>query len=131
MIAKIKHLLTKNKSKKNVEHSPCHDCDICCKYICMEIDKPKTEKDFDEIKWFLLHKDIWVYVDNDHSWNIQFNAKCEKLKNGLCQIYKKRPQICREHSHENCEKYGYGNPHKFLFKNLKELENWLEKREKI
>ncbi len=106
---------------------PCKNCDLCCKYICLEIDKPTEKKDFDEIKWFLLHKNIWVYIDHDGSWNIQFNTPCEKLNNTLCGIYEKRPQICREHSIEDCEKYGHGDSHKVLWKNLKEFEKWLEK----
>ena len=116
MIKKIKNLLNKHIFKEMGKDSPCHECDLCCKYICMEIDTPKTKKDFDEIRWFLLHNNVWIYIDHDSSWNIQFNTKCKQLKNGLCGIYKKRPQICREHSHKECEKNGEGEPHKTLFK---------------
>jgi hypothetical protein len=117
------------KSIKNKKDNPCFGCSLCCRYVSVEIDKPRinSKKDIDEIKWFLLHKNIEVYIDNDNNWNIQFNTKCKKLKkNGLCAIYKTRPQICREHSVDECEKYGGGKPYKVSFKNIKQFEKWLD-----
>ena len=45
--------------------NPCEGCSYCCEYIAMEIDKPTTVNDFDYIFWYLIHKDVWVYVDEE------------------------------------------------------------------
>ena len=107
--------------------NPCFGCDQCCRYVALEIDEPEDKEDFDQIKWFLVHKDVWIFIDHDDSWNIQFNTPCEKLDDKKCSIYEKRPTICRKHSVENCEKYGEGDSFKFLWKNLEEFEEWLKK----
>lgn len=110
--------------KKNL----CDGCSKCCEYVAVEIDKPTSKKDFDEIRWFLLHKDVWIFIDDDKSWNIQFNTRCKKLsKKGMCEYYEKRPQICRDYDTDGCEKYGEGNCHKFLFTSLKQFEKWFKK----
>ena len=118
--------------KNNNDKNPCDGCSQCCEYIALEIDEPdlKKKKDVGEIKWYLLHKDVWVFIDNDDTWNIQFNTKCEKLDDkGMCGDYENRPYICRQHSPENCERYGDGDSFKFLFKTKEEFEQWLESRE--
>ncbi len=113
-----------------MEKNPCENCSKCCEYVCLEIDEPTLKKkaDVDEIKWYLLHKNVWVFIDHDDSWNIQFNSPCEKLdKDGNCSYYEKRPTICRKHGVENCEKYGEGDSFKVLFKTIEEFESWFEK----
>jgi Fe-S-cluster containining protein len=105
--------------------NPCNGCSLCCRYVAMEIDKPENQKDFDQIKWFLVHKDVWIFIDHDNSWNIQFNTPCEKLEENLCGIYETRPRICQDYSSENCEKYGEGNSFKLLWKNMAEFEEYL------
>ena len=107
--------------------NPCKDCDFCCRHIALEIDTPETSEEFDQIKWFLTHKDIWIFIDHDDSWNLQANNKCEKLIQGKCSIYEKRPQICRSYDTENCEKYGQGESSKILWKTIEEFEDWIEK----
>ena len=122
-----------------VEKNPCDGCDLCCRHIAVEIDKPETKKEYDQIKWFLLHKDIWIFIDNDDSWNLQANNPCVKLTpldtpsdedqtgqaDGICSYYKERPQICRDYSSDNCEKHGDGDSFKVLWKSLEEFEEWL------
>jgi len=94
--------------------------------VAIEIDKPENQEDIDQIKWFLVHKNVLVFIDNDDSWNIQFNTPCVKLSKNLCSIYEQRPKICRDHSSDNCEKYGDGESYKVLWKNLPEFEEWLK-----
>ena len=113
------------------EKNPCAGCSLCCRYIAMEIDKPTTKKDVDQIRWFLIHKNVWVFIDHDKTWNIQFNTPCEKLDGHLCSIYEKRPQICRNYSVETCEKYGDGDAFTVLFKNEDEFKEWLKKDKKL
>jgi uncharacterized protein len=109
----------------------CKGCDLCCRYVVIEIDKPKTEEDFDEIVWFLVHKNVRVFIDNDNSWNLQFDSACEKLKGGKCSIYDKRPSICRKYSTESCEKYGAGKSYKKLWKTSEEFIRWRNKNKKL
>jgi len=109
----------------------CAGCSKCCEYVALEIDKPEDQEDFDQIKWFLLHKNVWIFIDHDNSWNIQFNTPCEKLtEEKLCGIYETRPQICRDYSNESCEKWGAGNSFKLLWKNEVEFEEWLRNHKK-
>jgi Fe-S-cluster containining protein len=110
----------------DIKQNPCAGCSMCCRYIAMEIDRPEEKKDVEQIRWFLLHKDVWIFIDHDHSWNIQFNTPCEKLDGHLCSIYEKRPQICRDYSTDNCEKYGNGDSFKILWKHEGEFSEWLK-----
>jgi len=108
------------------EKNPCDDCDLCCRHIAVEIDEPETEKEFDQIRWFLLHEDIWVFVDNDDSWNLQVNRPCEKLTSeGMCGFYEKRPAICRDYSSDDCERNGDGDSFKVMWKSVEEFEEWM------
>ncbi len=108
--------------------NPCEGCTKCCDYVALEIDKPETKQDFDEIRWFLLHKDVLVFIDHDDSWNLQFDTKCEKMKeDGWCNYYEKRPHICRKHSPDNCEKFGEGNSFKTMWKTIEEFDVWMKK----
>jgi len=103
----------------------CSGCDLCCRHVALEIEKPVDKEDFEQIRWFLLHENVWIFIDYDDSWNIQFNTKCSKLnKNGLCDIYEKRPMICKNYSPEDCEKNGEGNSFKILWKTVEEFEEW-------
>ena len=107
--------------------NPCEGCDLCCKYVALEFDTPEDKEDYEQIIWFLLHQDVWVFIDHDDSWNIQFNTSCKKLdEKGWCNYYEKRPAICRDYESDGCEKYGEGKSHKVLFKNVEEFELWLK-----
>ncbi len=35
----------------------------CCRYFALPIDIPETLKDFDYIRWFLLHEKATVFVE--------------------------------------------------------------------
>ena len=109
-----------------MKKNPCDGCDLCCRHIAVEIDEPESEKEFGQIRWFLLHEDVWVFIDNDNSWNLQVNRPCVKLKDNMCSYYEKRPQICRDYSAENCERNGDGDSFKLMWKNLEEFEEWVE-----
>ena len=40
----------------------CKGCTKCCEYIAMELDTPETLKDFENIKWYLLHNNVRVFI---------------------------------------------------------------------
>lgn len=75
----------------------------CCRYFALPIDVPKTAKDFDYIRWYLLHHGATVFTEDD-DWYLLVHSDCQHLQSdNRCGIYNTRPQICREYSTDNCE----------------------------
>ena len=69
----------------------------------MPIDEPTRSKDFDFIRWYLLHDRATVFVEDD-SWYLLVHTVCEHLQaDNRCGIYETRPQICRDYSTVGCE----------------------------
>lgn len=70
----------------------------CCKHLIIQIPGPNTEEDVDGLRYFLYHKDVNLYVDDEDNWFIDFITECEKLTdNNDCGIYETRPNICKEY----------------------------------
>ncbi|MBD3253257.1 YkgJ family cysteine cluster protein [Candidatus Pacearchaeota archaeon] len=109
----------------------CKGCGAkCCRYIATEIDKPESKKDYQDIVWYLLHENVWIFIE-EGKWYIQFNTDCKKLdENSKCSIYEKRPKICRDLDIESCERYGDGEAYDFLFKEPEEFIDYLKKKGK-
>lgn len=104
----------------------CEDCTVCCDHVAIEIDTPETKEYFEDIIWYVLHG-INVYLDNEDCWNIEIMQKCKALdKKGVCKIYSERPAICRNYSHEECERYGAGRYYKKMFKNRKNVLKFMK-----
>lgn len=75
----------------------------CCRYFALPIDKPTSYDDFDYIRWYLLHDQTSVYVE-DGTWILIVHTKCRALdENNRCTEYSTRPLICREYSTAKCE----------------------------
>lgn len=75
----------------------------CCKYFALPIDTPKQRKDFDFIRWYLLHDRATVFTE-DGDWYLLVHTTCRHLRDdNRCGIYETRPQICRDYSTDNCE----------------------------
>lgn len=106
----------------------CQECNAkCCRYVSTEIDRPASKEDFDDIKWFLCHKNVIVYIDNEDEWVVEFKTECKYLdENKKCKIYDKRPRICREHDTEDCDVNGSGEDCKVLFKEPEEIDRYYE-----
>ncbi|MCH7527496.1 MAG: YkgJ family cysteine cluster protein [Planctomycetes bacterium] len=94
----------------------CEHCTAeCCRYIALPIDKPTTKRDFDDIRWYLMHEGIIIFVE-DGDWYVQFRTRCKHLQADFrCGIYEKRPAICREYKADGCDYVGgdYGYKHVF------------------
>jgi len=122
-------VLAKMKKFDPKDPNPCSECSYCCEYVALEIDAPTTVRDFDTIYWYVLHKDVWVYIDTENDWYIQFNTKCEKLVDQRCGHYHSRPVMCRSYAVKSCSRYGTGEgEEKVIFKNQNDLFNYLSKR---
>lgn len=105
----------------------CDGCPaLCCKYVVTEIDTPEDLEDFENIKWFVIHENVFVYVDEDGTWNLEFVTRCKFLgDDNRCTIYEKRPQICRDYSQEQCP---FHNEYHELyrFSSIEDVENYIE-----
>jgi len=82
----------------------CDKCTgLCCRYFALPIETPEDKEDYDDIRWYLCHKGITVFVE-DGDWYINIKNKCRHLtKDNKCAIYSKRPKICRDYSHKDCD----------------------------
>jgi Fe-S-cluster containining protein len=82
----------------------CDHCSAkCCKYFALPIDEPTSRRDYDFIRWYLLHDRASVFTE-DESWYLLVHTDCKHLQsNNLCGIYDSRPAICREYSTKDCE----------------------------
>lgn len=82
----------------------CEHCTaVCCKYIALPIETPSTRKEFDELRWYLIHQGISIFVE-DGDWYLCVQTACRHLQSdSRCGIYETRPQICRDYSNDNCD----------------------------
>ena len=65
----------------------CEHCTgVCCRYIALPIEEPTDRRDFDDIRWYVMHEGISVFAE-EGDWYIQVAAKCHNLKpDNLCAI---------------------------------------------
>jgi Fe-S-cluster containining protein len=93
----------------------------------VEVDEPTTPRDYDQIHWYLTHRDVSVYVDWDAAWFVEFKTLCDHLtESGTCDIYRERPELCSEFSWETCET-STGDPgHRLFFNNPQEFFDWFQ-----
>ena len=92
---------------------------LCCSYFALEIDEPDEPSDFENLRWYIIHEDVQIFVD-DGVWYLQIFRKCSWLDGNKCGNYENRPQICRDYTDELCDLDG---PESDLsFRNIEELE---------
>lgn len=86
------------------DHNLCDYCSAkCCKYFALPIEEPANRRDFDFIRWYLLHDRASVFVDEEE-WYLLVHTTCKHLQaDQRCGIYETRPQICRDYTTKNCE----------------------------
>lgn len=102
---------------------------MCCRYLALPLDKPKTSRDFDDIRWYLMHDGITVFIE-DGDWYVQIPTVCRNLRpDNLCTIYETRPKICREYKAGDCDYAGgaYGYDH--VFQCEEDLQAYLKRRQ--
>ncbi len=75
----------------------------CCHYFALPIDAPTSRKDFEYIRWYLMHDRATVFREED-DWYLLVHTTCKHLQpDNRCGVYETRPDICREYSTSNCE----------------------------
>jgi len=109
-------------------HSMCRECGgKCCQYFCFQIDEPDSFEEFDDIRWFLLHENITVHID-EGDWYISIANRCRALEeDGRCAIYDDRPLICRRYSMETCDFTGGDYGYEEHFQTPEDIEAYAKK----
>ncbi|MEW6358303.1 MAG: YkgJ family cysteine cluster protein [Planctomycetota bacterium] len=115
---------------RNAAASPgkCRTCGgKCCRYVAVEIDKPQTEADFDDIRWYVAHENVSVFIE-DGDWYINFDAACRHLTpDNRCAIHNHKPRICTTHSADDCEE-GEGESARVELRTPEEVEAFIARR---
>jgi Fe-S-cluster containining protein len=109
--------------------SLCEHCTaVCCRYIALPLDKPTSAEDFDDIRWYLAHENVTVFVDKGQ-WYISFATPCRYLGQDLrCGIYQKRPRICRGYRTGNCDYHGGEYRYDLFFCEPGQIERYAAER---
>lgn len=102
--------------------SLCERCvALCCRYFALPIDNPETAEDYDNIRWYLCHENVVVFVEKKQ-WYIGLMNRCKHLlPDNRCGIYDTRPRICRSYSTHNCEYHAQEYDYEQLFTSAAEL----------
>ncbi|MEQ8351536.1 MAG: YkgJ family cysteine cluster protein [Leptospiraceae bacterium] len=107
----------------------CLKCHGCCMYITVPLEYPRSNDQRDLYTWYLLHRNVEIYIDHDKTWAIIFKTPCDKLlANGMCSIYETRPQLCRDYSPDGCSRVG--KDHLYLFQTPAEMNAYLDRNKK-
>lgn len=92
------------RKELDYDHPKCESCNAaCCRYIALEIDEPEDAEDIDNMRWYLAHQKVSIYIQDDQ-WHLCVDVRCKYLdSDDRCTIHADRPNVCREHSPEECE----------------------------
>jgi len=115
------------KVENEIETNPCAQCKgMCCRYISIAIEAPKTRRDYEDLRWYICHEGVGVFLEKG-KWYVLVKNVCRHLdpKTNLCMTYSTRPDICREFPPVECdfrsEEYG----HDLHFRDDKELAEYI------
>ncbi len=106
----------------------CDKCTgLCCRYFALPLDTPTDREDYDDVRWYLCHKDITVFVE-DGDWYINIKNKCSHLseKDYNCAIYKKKPRICGKYSVSDCDYTEGEYDYELHFTTDKQMEEYIK-----
>jgi len=110
----------------------CQECGgRCCRYVALGIDPPKNRTARENIRWYLLHENVSVFVDHEKGWYVEFTTPCTAQAPDLrCTVYENRPKICQDYgnAHGDCEYYD--NPYALRFEHLEEFDAWIAHRQR-
>lgn len=75
----------------------------CCRYLSLQFDAPRKPSEFDKVRWYLSHEDVFVFVEAG-KWFLHLYSRCDNLRaDNRCGIYDSRPRICRVYSNDDCD----------------------------
>lgn len=107
----------------------CDKCSaLCCRYFALPLDNPKTARDYDNIRWYLCHENVVVFIEKKQ-WYIGILNRCKHLDStNRCGIYETRPHICRKYSTDNCDYHGGDYDFDVLFTSAEQLHQYALKK---
>src|SRR5438105_5108300 len=107
----------------------CEKCTaLCCRYFALPLDNPTTVHDYDNIRWYLMHENVVVFVEKKQ-WYIGIMSRCKHLQaDNRCGIYEQRPRVCRSYSTDNCDYHGGEYDFEVLFTSAEQLREYAEKK---
>lgn len=107
----------------------CEHCTgLCCRYVALPLENPTTRRDFDDIRWFVMHEGVSVFCE-EGDWFVQFASRCDSLRDdNLCSIYDTRPQICREYEAGECDYQGGDYSYELRFTTPEQVEAYSTKK---
>jgi len=79
---------------KPLKEKVCKKCGKCCRVMFIWLAGKPKDKDW--VRWANLHKGIKI-IKNREDWAMRIEARCSKLKNNRCSIYKNRPKLCKDY----------------------------------
>lgn len=105
-----------------------HCAAACCRYLALPMDKPTAKRDYDDIRWYLMHEGVTVFVE-EGDWYVQFQTRCKNVgPDNRCTVYETRPEICREYEANGCD-YSAGDfDYDHHFTHAKQVEEHYFKR---
>ncbi len=118
----------KKKKKKTAKKNICSKCTgLCCRYFALPIETPEDWDDYDDIRWYLAHENITVFVE-DGDWYLNVKNKCTHLRddNYMCDIYEDRPGICRKYEDDTCDFTGDNYDYELHFTSDKQMEEYMK-----
>ncbi|MEM1012702.1 MAG: YkgJ family cysteine cluster protein [Planctomycetota bacterium] len=106
----------------------CESCSaLCCRQIALPIDNPESAEDYDNVRWYLMHEGVHVFVEDDQ-WYLAFASRCKHLlPDNRCGIYEERPRICRKYTTDGCEWHGSEYDYDHLFTSAEQLRRHADK----
>jgi uncharacterized protein len=111
-----------------VQTQQCRKCTgLCCRYFALPLDKPKEKSDFEDIRWYLCHKDVTVFVEKG-DWYLNIKNKCRHIseKDHRCRIYETRPKICRKYRHADCDYTDGQYDYELHFTDDKQMQEYIK-----
>ncbi len=105
----------------------CDRCSaLCCRYFSLGIDTPETPEDFDNLRWYLSHEAVHIFVE-DGDWYLSVQTPCKHLQaDNRCGIYEDRPKICRQYSTDNCDYHVGSYDYEHYFTTPQQLEAYAQ-----
>lgn len=105
-----------------------HCAAACCRYLALPIDKPTTRRDYDDMRWYLMHEGVTIFVE-EGDWYIQYATRCKSLgADNLCQVYDSRPELCREYEAKDCDYSGGSSGYDHYFTHASQVETFYENK---
>ena len=118
-------MVSKTKTKKR--KIQCDKCTgLCCRYFALPLDTPEDWDDYDDMRWYLCHEDISVFIE-EGDWYLNVKNKCTNLDEGNgCAIYDLRPKICRGYKMDDCDFTGMEYDYELHFTSAHQMEEYMK-----